>query len=57
MVDHHPSENIVYLGSASVDNVFSGWQSTMSPRKECDIYILYTNSYPELDVNILKDGK
>ena len=37
MVDHHPSESIVYLGS-SVDNVFSGWQSTMSPYKECDIF-------------------
>ena len=34
------SESIVNLGSASVDNVSSGWQSTMSPRKECDIYIL-----------------
>ena len=38
MVDHHPSESIVNLGSASVDNVFSGWQSTMLPYKECDIY-------------------
>ena len=40
MVDCHPSESIVNLGSASVDNVSSGWQSTMSPRKKCDIYIL-----------------
>ena len=40
MVDCHPLKSIVNLGSASVDNVSSGWQSTMSPRKECDIYIL-----------------
>ena len=39
--DCHPSKSIVNLGSASVDNVSSGWQSTMSPRKECDIYIMY----------------
>ena len=39
-VDCHPSESIAYLGSASVDNVSSGLQSTMSPCKECDIYIL-----------------
>ena len=28
MVDCLPSESIVDLGSASVDNVSSGWQST-----------------------------
>ena len=39
MVDCHPSESIVNLSSALVDNVSSGWQSIMSPRKECDIYI------------------
>ena len=39
MVDNHPSESIVDLGSASVDNVSSGWQSAMSPRKN-DIYIM-----------------
>ena len=42
MVDCHPSESIVDLGSASVDNVSSGWQSTMSPRKKCYIYIMST---------------
>ena len=31
MVDCHPSESIVNLGSASVDNVSSGWQSTLLP--------------------------
>ena len=36
----HPSESIVNLSSATVDNVSSGWQSSMWPRKECDIYIL-----------------
>ena len=36
-VDCHPWESIVNLGSALV-YVSSGWQSTMSPRKECDIY-------------------
>ena len=40
MVDCHPSESIVNLGCASVYNVSSGWQYTMSPYKECDIYIL-----------------
>ena len=40
MVDRHPLKSIVNLGSASVDNVSSGWQSTMSSRKECNIYIL-----------------
>ena len=40
MVDRHPSKSIVNLGSASVDNVSSGWQSTMSSRKECNIYIM-----------------
>ena len=40
MVDRHPSKSIVNLGSASVDNFSSGWQSTMSSRKECNIYIL-----------------
>ena len=40
MVDRHPSKSIVNLGSASVDNVSSGWQSTMSSRKECNIYII-----------------
>ena len=33
MIDCQPSESNVELGSAS------GWQSTMSLRKECDIYI------------------
>ena len=41
MVDRHPSKSIVNLGSASVDNVSSGWQSTMSSRKECNIYIMF----------------
>ena len=41
MVDSNPSENIVDRGSASVDNVSSGWQSTMSSRKECNIYIKF----------------
>ena len=41
MVDCHPLKSIVNLGSASVDNVSSGWQSTMSSRKECNIYIMY----------------
>ena len=40
MVDCHPSQSIVNLGSALVDNVSSGWQSKMSLRKECDIYIM-----------------
>ena len=40
MVDGHPLKSIVNLGSASVDNVSSGWQSTMSSRKECNIYIM-----------------
>ena len=40
MVDRHPLKSIVNLGSASVDNVSSGWQSTMSSRKESNIYIL-----------------
>ena len=40
MVDRHPLKSIVHLGSASVDNVSSGWQSTMSSRKGCNIYIL-----------------
>ena len=33
-VDCNPSKSIVNLGSASVDNVSSGRQSTMSPRKK-----------------------
>ena len=40
MVDCHPSQSIVNFGSASAHNVSSGWQSTMAPRKEWDIYIL-----------------
>ena len=40
MVDRHPSKSIVNLGSASVNNVSSKWQSTMSSRKECNIYIM-----------------
>ena len=45
MVDRHPLKSIVNLGSASVDNVSSGWQSTMSSRKECNIYIMSHGFY------------
>ena len=44
MVDRHPLKSIINLGSASVDNVSSGWQSNMSFRKECNIYILSNRS-------------
>ena len=56
MVDRQPSKSIVNLGSASVDNVSSGWQSTMSSRKVYNIYILFPcicgstkRNLPELD--------
>ena len=49
IVDCHPEETLsteappCLYGSASVDNVSSGWQSTMSPRKECYIYFIIPN--------------
>ena len=52
MVDRHPLKSIVYLGSASADNVSSGWQSTMSSRKECNIYILVLGYSSQLAKNI-----
>ena len=48
MVDRYPSKSIVDLGSASVNNVSSGWQSTMSSRKECNIYIMSHGFYKGL---------
>ena len=48
-----PSKSVVYLGSASIDNVSSaGWQSAMSSRKECDMNISkcqVTYAYSELN--------
>ena len=40
MVDCRHLESIVDLGTTSIDNVSSGWQSAKSPYKECGIHIM-----------------
>ena len=54
MVDCDPSESIANLGSTSVDNVSSGWQSTTSSHKEWNIYIIFFEILTYVDMHVFK---